>query len=132
MRFILFVFGTWFVLMILAIFNALLRTEGYGPYMSELQAHQLSTIIFIFMIIGVIFILVKHGELKLDSYHAVLIGVIWLVFTIVFEFIAGHYIFGNSWNRLINDYNIFNGRVWSLVLVTILFAPLGISKISNN
>ena len=129
MRFILLILGSWFLMMILALFNALLRTQLYGPYISELHAHQLSTIIFILMVIGVTYLLVKYGDLNLDSSHALLIGVIWVVSTILFEFIAGHFIFGNSWDHLIADYNILNGRIWSLVLFTILFAPLSLLKI---
>jgi hypothetical protein len=81
------------------------------------------------MVIGVTYLLVKYGDLNLDSSHALLIGVIWVVSTILFEFIAGHFIFGNSWDHLIADYNILNGRIWSLVLFTILFAPLSLLKI---
>ena len=41
-----------------------------------------------------------------------------------FEFLAGHYVFGNSWERLIADYNVFRGRIWILVLAANIFAPL--------
>lgn len=41
-----------------------------------------------------------------------------------FEFLAEHYVFGNSWERLIGDYNVFRGRIWILVLLMNLFAPL--------
>jgi hypothetical protein len=41
-----------------------------------------------------------------------------------FELLAGHYVFGNSWEKLLADYNLFRGRIWALVLIIILFAPL--------
>jgi hypothetical protein len=41
-----------------------------------------------------------------------------------FELLAGHYVFGNSWEKLLADYNLFRGRIWVLVLIVILFAPL--------
>jgi hypothetical protein len=44
--------------------------------------------------------------------------------TVAFEFFAGHYAFGNSWERLIADYNVFRGRIWILVLLANFFAPL--------
>jgi len=40
------------------------------------------------------------------------------------SFVAEHYVFGNSWESLIADYNVFRRRVWVLVLLTNLFAPL--------
>jgi len=58
-----------------------------------------------------------------------LIGAFWLVSTILFEFIFGHYVMGHSWNTLFADYNILKGRVWSLVLLTAFIAPLLIGSI---
>jgi len=51
------------------------------------------------------------------------IGLLWLVMTVAFEFGFGHYVAGHSWNRLLADYNIFNGRVWSLFLVWVTILP---------
>jgi hypothetical protein len=56
--------------------------------------------------------------------EALLIGVEWVVVTLAFEFLAGHYLFGNSWDRLLADYNVLRGRIWPLVPLTVLLAPL--------
>jgi hypothetical protein len=61
--------------------------------------------------------------------QSVYIGAAWLVFTILFEFIAGHYVFGNPWESLIRDYNLLEGRIWSLVLLTIFVAPYLTNKL---
>ena len=53
-----------------------------------------------------------------------MVGTVWVALTVAFEFVAGHYVFGNSWERLIADYNVFRGRIWILVLLMNLFAPL--------
>jgi hypothetical protein len=37
----------------------------------------------------------------------VLIGILWLVLTVAFEFSFGHFVFGRSWEGLASDYNIF-------------------------
>ena len=55
---------------------------------------------------------------------ALLIGSVWLALTLAFEFLAGHYLFGSSWERLLADYNLLRGRVWVLVLAATLFAPV--------
>ncbi len=54
--------------------------------------------------------------------EAFLIGMLWVALTVAFE--LGHYVFGNSWEKLIADYNLFRGRIWVWVLIVILFAPL--------
>ena len=44
--------------------------------------------------------------------------------TLAFEFLAGHFLFRNTWERLLADYNLAQGRVWILVLVTTLVTPV--------
>jgi len=58
-----------------------------------------------------------------------MIGVLWLVLTLAFEFLAGHYVFGNPWSRLWTDYDVLRGRIWILVLVTTLVAPVIAARI---
>jgi hypothetical protein len=43
--------------------------------------------------------------------------------TLGFEFLAGHFLFGDPWSQLLEEYNVFRGRIWILVLVTIAIAP---------
>jgi hypothetical protein len=51
------------------------------------------------------------------------VGGYWLILTVGFEFIFGHYVAGHSWERLLADYNLGQGRIWVLVLVTTFLAP---------
>jgi len=43
---------------------------------------------------------------------------------VAFEFLFGHYVMGHPWSRLVQDFNLLAGRVWALVLLTTLFAPI--------
>ena len=121
--------GTWFLFMILAIINAGIRNGFYKPIIGDLRAHQLSTIIFIAMIIIVTYLILRFSNLKLTDKESFIIGTVWLLLTICFEFLAGHYAFGNSWEKLLADYNILEGRIWSLVLVTTFLAPYLTNKL---
>ena len=49
--------------------------------------------------------------------------------TIAFEFLFGHYAMGHSWDFLWADYNVFQGRLWPLVLMVTLFGPLLAQKL---
>ena len=51
------------------------------------------------------------------------IGLIWLGLTVAFEFLFGRFVAGHSWIRLLQDYNILAGRVWSLLLLWVALAP---------
>jgi hypothetical protein len=59
----------------------------------------------------------------------VIIGMLWLALTLAFEFLVGHYVFRKPWTELIQDYDITRGRIWPLVLVMVLFAPLWTARI---
>jgi hypothetical protein len=43
---------------------------------------------------------------------------------LAFEFLAGHFLFGHSWDRLLADYDILHGRIWPVALVVTFIAPL--------
>ena len=51
------------------------------------------------------------------------VGILWLVLTLAFEFLAGRYLFGDTWERLLSDYDVTAGRLWILVPITTLIAP---------
>ena len=124
MKIITVTLGTWFLFMILAIINAGIRNGVYKPIFGDLTAHQISTLIFVIVIFVVTYLILRFSDLNLSDSQALLMGITWVLLTIGFEFIAGHYAFGNSWEKLLADYNILNGRIWSLVLLTVFTAPL--------
>ena len=112
----------WFPMTLIAIFNALLRESVYGPFMSELRAHQVSTLTAI--IFFGIYVWLISSRWRIESgQQALIIGLIWLGMTVSFEFLFGHYIMGHPWSRLLADYNLLAGRTWSLVLLWTLLLP---------
>ncbi|MFW6110491.1 MAG: hypothetical protein ACOC6H_00470 [Thermoproteota archaeon] len=121
--------GAWFLFMVLAIINAGIRNSMYKPAVGDLAAHQISSIIFIAVILMATYAILKFSNLELANSEALLMGTIWLGLTIAFEFLAGHYVFGNPWDKLLTDYNLLEGRIWSLVLLTIFLAPYLTNKL---
>ncbi len=122
-KFYIIAIGTWFLLMFVAIINAVLREGVYSLYLYELRAHQLSTITLVILIIILTFFVLKFCKIQLTTNELLIMGSIWVLLTIMFEFIAGHYIFGNPWDKLTADYNILKGRIWILIPLTTFVAP---------
>ncbi len=113
----------WFLLGFLAILNGAAREAFLRPAIGEQAGHIISTLIFCLVILLVA--LVALGWIGPASRGAALmVGVAWVVLAIAFEFLAGHYLFGNSWAQLFADYDVREGRVWLLVLITSLLAPV--------
>ena len=123
--------AAWLGLVIIAILNGIVRVSGYAVYMSELYAHQLSTLIGICFFGLYFWVLSKIFPLT-SAKQAITIGTIWLILTIAFEFLFGHFVIGHSWSRLFADYNILKGRVWILVLIWTFLGPYLFYKIRNK
>lgn len=108
--------------MLLAIGNGIVREATYGPFLTELRAHQLSTVLAI-VVFGLSVGLLSRWRTPESPKQAALIGVTWLTFTLGFEFLFGHYVAGHSWARLIRDYDLSAGRLWPVLLVWIAVLP---------
>ena len=119
---------TWFILVILAIINGSIRNFIYQPYTGELPAHQISTIIFCLLILAAAYVFLSLLKKTLTKTQLILIGLFWLVLTILFEFIFQHYVMAKSWQILLADYNFLQGRIWLLVLIITFLAPYLSSK----
>lgn len=120
--------GIWLLLAALAIINGMIRTLFILPAFGEQTAHVIGTLIFLLLQFIVIYFFIQKASI-LKTSDLIKIGVFWIVLTVIFEFIFGHFVMNHSWDKLFADYNILNGRLWSLVLLNNLMAPLICGKI---
>lgn len=110
----------WFALLIAAIFNGAVREALIIPRAGAYVGHVVSTVSLSLLILA---IATASIDWLAPGGQAVSIGLYWLMLTLAFEFLAGHYLFGNPWSRLVDDYNVAQGRIWILVLAVTVFAP---------
>jgi hypothetical protein len=128
-KIVIFTIAVWLVFMVVAIVNAGIRNQIFKPNFGELSAHQISSVTFIIAIITITYFALRVSQISLTTPQSIYVGLAWLTLTILFEFVAGHYVFGNPWQDLFMDYNLLKGRVWSLVLLVILISPYLSSKL---
>ncbi len=112
----------WIPMVFIAIANGALRQAWYGKYLSELHAHQLSTLIGALLFAVYIWVVMRYWK-PVSAGQAMSIGLVWLGLTVAFEFLFGHFVMGHPWARLLQDYNLLTGRVWSLLLSWVAVAP---------
>lgn len=113
----------WLLLVVLAIGNGTLRTFLLVPRLEERTGHAVSTVLLSALIAITAWLTIRWIRPP-TAKDAWLVGTLWLVLTLAFEFGAGHFLFRNSWERLLADYDLRNGRIWILVLLTTLLAPV--------
>ncbi len=120
----------WVPMLIIAVANGALRQATFAKVMPDLRAHQLSTLIGS-VLIGLFVWLVIRIWLPSSGRQAILIGVIWLILTVVFEFFMGLVLMERSLAQVLQDYNLFAGRVWVLFLAWLTFAPWVFYRLRN-
>lgn len=121
-RTILWIVGLWVLFACIAIALGTVREFWLKPWLGELRAHQLGTLLVCAAIFGTCWATIPYwGDISLPRVLA--IGSLWLVMTIAFEFGFGHYVAGHAWSKLFADYNVLRGRVWILVLIVTWLSP---------
>ena len=111
----------WFPMLIIAIANGALREMLFKKYLNDLRAHQLSTVTLILFFAGYIWYIIRKWPPDSQK-QSILIGVLWLLLTLCFEFGFGYYR-GNTWNKMLAEYNLFEGRLWIFIPLWVLLAP---------
>jgi hypothetical protein len=113
----------WLALLLFAILNGALRQALLIPSLGEQAGHVVSTLLLSAIILGTAWVLLPwiHPRTTRDAW---IVGALWLVLTVAFEFLGGHYLFGDPWEDLLAAYDVAQGRIWVLVLITTLLAPV--------
>lgn len=112
----------WIPMLVLAVANGALRQLTFARVMPELRAHQLSTLIGS-AVIGLFIWFVIRAWPPASSREVLLIGLVWLVLTVAFEFFMGLVLAHRPLSEVLRDYDLLAGRVWVLFLVWLTFAP---------
>jgi hypothetical protein len=115
-------FFGWFFLLIAAVINGAIRDGVYLESLGELHAHQVSTLTVV-LLFGVIIRGMSRAWPLQSSKQAWTVGGLWLVMTLCFEFGFFHFVMGHPWSELLQAYNIFEGRLWVVILLWTFIAP---------
>jgi hypothetical protein len=113
----------WCGLLVVAIVNGTIRVAVIVPVVGDTAGHVISTIVLSIAILLIAWFAIPWlGPASgTDLWR---IGTMWLALTVAFEFGAGHFLFGNPWSRLLEDYNVLRGRIWVVVLFATATAPM--------
>ncbi len=120
----------WLPMIVIAFLNATLRELILIKHFSEFRAHQLSTIVLI--LLCSVYVWFVFPLLKLETAaQAFLVGFVWLLLTVAFEFSLGR-LTNKSWEYLFRDYNVLAGRLWVLFLICLFTLPYLVYVLRNK
>jgi hypothetical protein len=112
----------WFVMLVVASVNGAFREAFLIPKLGDMAGRAISTVMLSTLVVVLTWATITWIHPR-SHREAWMIGGIWVALTLAFEFVAGHYLFGKPWGELTEDYNVLQGRIWILVLLTIAVAP---------
>jgi uncharacterized membrane protein YhaH (DUF805 family) len=112
----------WVLMLVMASINGAVREALLIPRMGDGAGRAISTFMLSSLVLVLTFVTVRWIGPR-SALDAWIVGGLWFALTLGFEFLAGHFLFGNPWSQLLEDYNVFRGRIWILVLITIILAP---------
>src|SRR5688572_10106476 len=106
----------------LGIANGTTRDLVYKNRVGDLAAHQISTGTLITVLAWYSRNLQRRWPIPTAG-DAARIGGIWVSATVLFEFVFGHYVAGESWADLFRAYDVRKGRVWAAVPISMAVLP---------
>ena len=122
---------TWLLFIPIVFINATIRELVYKPLTGELAAHQISTVIASATFFILAYFHLRNYLQTVSNSSLFQIGFMWVIMTVPFEFALGRIVTGASWDKLLFDYNILEGRIWIMLLIAELATPFGIKQLKN-
>ena len=106
----------------LGVVNGTIREAAYRDRVGESAADQISVATLV-ALLGLYFWVLQRRWPIATTKGALEIGGAWVVLTILFELGFGHYVAGDSWSELLENYDVTEGELWVLVLLWIGVGP---------
>ena len=123
-RTIFYTIVTWVIFVLANAGNELINEALASPELNEHGGHVFSVLRLLAFVIFVSYIFVSRLEIRRYSQADLLfIGVVWFGLSVAFDIIHKHYFGRKTWEMVILEYNIAEGRIRALVLLAELFAP---------
>jgi hypothetical protein len=112
----------WLLLLAAMVANGFVRVLVMQPRLGEVLARQVATALGVTIVVMMAGTFVRRRP-QAAQVELLGVGVLWLLLTLAFEFLFGHYVAGASWQELLADCVVREGRFWPLVLLAVLLGP---------
>lgn len=111
----------WFVLLAIAFVNGALRVVAYPTAIGDFAARQVAAVVGAVAFGIAIWFLVRRWPFSRPG-HAWATGLLWAVLTVAFEAALVRR-GGGSWEDVLQQYALWRGSLWPLLIAWVLAAP---------
>lgn len=122
--------GLWVILAVAMIANGIVREMVLQPQFGSPVADIVSAGLGIVIILAVTRPFLKPLAGSTPS-ELLIVSVLLVILTVIFEFTFGHWVDGKSWSELAGNYAIWRGRLWPIVLLVLAASPFIWARPSN-
>jgi hypothetical protein len=122
------ILGLWVLLAFIAVINGVVRDRLVALQIGERLALPLSGVLLSLFIFIVSLIFLPFLNIS-SPYGFWQMGIIWVLLTLAFEFLLGHYVMGKPWEKIIEVFYIHKGNLYLLALVATALSPYLAAKI---
>lgn len=112
----------WIGIAILEMAHGIIRARFIAPKIGDLRSRQIGVASGSILILAYTWIVFPWLSLNTAS-DAIQVGGLWLLCMLLFEFTVGHFVFHFSWKWLLNDFNLFKGRLLIIGMLILALAP---------
>ena len=124
-------FLTWAGFALVAVAGGIIRVTLLEPRLGELPANISETLALTAILAVIIWVVVPWLVPGLGQRDLRRLGACWLVLTLAFEFLFGHFVDGADWSALLSNYDVTEGRLWILVPLTMGLGPVLVGRIKT-
>jgi hypothetical protein len=119
----------WVGAPVLAIINGAARELAYKDQVGDSTANQISVAPLIALLALYFWVLQRRWPVATRR-DALSMGAIWVALSVLFEFGFGHYVEGDSWTDLLQNYDVMAGNLWILILLWIAAGPATVRAVA--
>ena len=112
----------WLILIAAEIVHGIVRGIFLVPQVGQFRSGQIGVFTGSLIILVIALVSVRWIGATRSS-HLLGVGVLWLVLTLAFEFLFGHFVAGASWERLASDYNVPEGGLLPFGMILLALSP---------
>ena len=120
--------AVWLILIAVEFAHGILRALFLVPVVGDFRSRQIGVLTGSLLILLVVSIFIRWLHARTTKY-LILVGLLWLILTVAFEFSFGHFVFGRSWSDLAADYDLPHGGLLPFGMLVLLFSPVIATKL---
>lgn len=123
--------AVWLLLMGTEVVHGIARTVLLAPRTGDLKARQISVFTGSALIMGITYLTIRWIGSR-NTGTLLRLGLLWLMLTLLFEFVLGRKVLHLSWQRLLSDYDPRKGGLQPIGLLIMTLAPLLMERLKSK